>query len=38
VFKGRYFLFHHSPVWDSKYLFANPPRTVLEKGFLRGNL
>ena len=33
VFNGRYFLFHHSPVWASKYLFANSTRTVLAKGF-----
>ncbi|EPJ16546.1 nef attachable domain protein, partial [Chlamydia psittaci 02DC21] len=23
VFNGGYFLFHHSPLWDSKYHFAN---------------
>ncbi|EPP32812.1 hypothetical protein CPC698_1539, partial [Chlamydia psittaci C6/98] len=23
VFSGRYFLFHHSPLWASKYHFAN---------------
>ncbi|EPP33137.1 hypothetical protein CPC698_1153, partial [Chlamydia psittaci C6/98] len=31
VFKGRYFLFHHSPLWASKYHFANSTRTVLAK-------
>ena len=37
VFNGRYFLFHHSPLWTSKYHFANPTRKVLAKGFMRGN-
>ena len=32
------FLFHHSPLWASKYHFANFKRTVLAKGFLRGKL
>ncbi|EPJ27685.1 nef attachable domain protein, partial [Chlamydia psittaci 09DC78] len=34
----RYFLFHHSPQWASKYHFTNSTRTVLPKDFLRGNL
>ncbi|EPJ19187.1 nef attachable domain protein, partial [Chlamydia psittaci 02DC21] len=38
VFNERYFLFHHSPLWDYKYQFANFTRTVLVKGFLRGKL
>ena len=38
VFNWRYFLFHHSPLWASKYHFANSTRTVLAKGFLRGKL
>ena len=37
-FIGGYFLFHHSPLWASKYHFANSTRTVLAKGFLRGKL
>ena len=37
VFNGRYFLFHHSLLWTSKYHFANPTRKVLAKGFMRGN-
>ncbi|EPJ16718.1 hypothetical protein CP02DC21_1893, partial [Chlamydia psittaci 02DC21] len=35
VFNGRYFLFHHSPLWASKDHFANSTRRVLVKGFLR---
>ena len=35
IFNERYFLFHHSPLWASKYHFANFTRTVLAKGFLR---
>ena len=31
VFILLYFLFHHSPLWASKYLFANSTTTVLEK-------
>ena len=31
VFNWRYFIFHHSPLWASKYHFANPTRTVLAK-------
>ena len=38
VLNGRYFLFHHSPLWVSKYHFANSTRTVLAIGFLRGML
>ena len=38
VFNGRYFLFYRSPLWASKYLFANRTRTVLAKGFLRVKL
>ncbi|EPJ16549.1 hypothetical protein CP02DC21_1957 [Chlamydia psittaci 02DC21] len=38
MFKGRYLLFHHSPVWNSKYHVANSTRTVLAKGFFRGML
>ena len=38
VCNRRYFLFHLSPLWDSKYHFANCTRTVLAKGFLRGKL
>ncbi|EPJ16943.1 hypothetical protein CP02DC21_1873, partial [Chlamydia psittaci 02DC21] len=37
-FNGRYFLFHHSPLRASKYHVANSTRTVLAKGFWRGNL
>ena len=37
-FMWGYFLFHHSPLWVSKDPFANSTRTVLAKGFLRGNL
>ncbi|EPJ16216.1 nef attachable domain protein, partial [Chlamydia psittaci 02DC21] len=29
-----YFLFHHSPLWASKYHYANPTGTVLAKAFL----
>ncbi|EPP33054.1 hypothetical protein CPC698_1219, partial [Chlamydia psittaci C6/98] len=32
VFKGRNFLFHHSPLRTFKYHFANSTRTVLAKG------
>ncbi|CCB90288.1 unknown protein, partial [Waddlia chondrophila 2032/99] len=35
---GRYFLFHHSPLWASKYPFANSTRTALAKGFLKGKM
>ena len=28
VFNWRYFLFHHGPLWASKYHFANSTRTV----------
>ncbi|CCB90282.1 unknown protein [Waddlia chondrophila 2032/99] len=38
VLKGRYFLFHHSPLWASKYPFANSTRTALAKGFLKGKM
>ena len=38
VFNGRYFLFHHSPLWASKYHFASSTRTALANGFLRGKL
>ncbi|EPP32891.1 nef attachable domain protein [Chlamydia psittaci C6/98] len=34
IFIGRYFLFHHSPLWASKYHFTNSTRTVLSNGFL----
>ena len=37
VFNVSYFLFHHSPLWTSKYHFGNPTRKVLTKGFMRGN-
>ncbi|CCB90280.1 unknown protein, partial [Waddlia chondrophila 2032/99] len=36
--KGRYFLFHHSPLRASKYTFANSTRTALAKGFLKGKM
>ena len=32
------FLFHLSPVWASKYPFANSTRTALAKGFLKGKM
>ena len=38
VFILGYFLFHHSPLRASKYHFANSTRTVLVKGYCRGNL
>ena len=38
VFNERYFLFHHSPLWASKYHFPNPKRTVLAKGFIKGKV
>ena len=38
VFILGYFLFNHSPVWASKYHFANSTTTVLAKVFLRGKL
>ena len=38
VLNGRYFLFHHSPQWASKYPFANSTRTALAKGFLKGKM
>ncbi|EPP32889.1 nef attachable domain protein, partial [Chlamydia psittaci C6/98] len=38
IFNGRYFLFHHSPLWAFNYHFANSTRTVLSKGFLRERL
>ena len=38
IFNGRYFLFHHSTLRASKYHFENSTRTVLTKGFWRGNL
>ena len=38
VLSGRYFLFHHSPLWASKYPFANSTRTALAKGFLKGKM
>ena len=38
VFNGRYFLFHHSPLWASKYHLASSTRTALANGFLRGKL
>ena len=38
VVNWRYFLFHHSPLWASKYHFANTTGTVLAKGFWKGNL
>ena len=38
VFIVGYFLFHHSPLWSSKYHFANSTRTSLMNDFLRGKL
>ena len=38
VFNWRYFLFHHSPLWASKYHFANSTITALAKGFLKGKM
>ena len=38
VFNGRYFLFHHSPLWFSKYHISSSTRTVLAKGFRRRKL
>ncbi|EPJ19181.1 hypothetical protein CP02DC23_1152, partial [Chlamydia psittaci 02DC23] len=38
VLNGRYFLFHHSPLWASKYPLANSTRTALAKGFLKGKM
>ena len=38
VFNRRHILFHHSPLWASKYHLANSTRTVLVDGFLRGKL
>ncbi|EPJ15232.1 putative nef attachable protein, partial [Chlamydia psittaci 02DC18] len=38
VFILGYFLFHHSPLWVSKYHFENFTRIVLVNGFLRGKL
>ena len=38
VLDGRYFLFHHSPLWFSKYPFANSTRTAFAKGFLKGKM
>ena len=38
VFILGYFLFHLSPLWAWKYHYENSTRTVLVKGFLRGNL
>ena len=38
VFIIGYLLFHHIPLWASKYHFANSTRTDLAKGFLRGKL
>ncbi|EPJ19185.1 hypothetical protein CP02DC23_1147, partial [Chlamydia psittaci 02DC23] len=38
VFSGRYFLFHHSPLWASKYPFANSRITALAKGFFNGKM
>ncbi|EPJ23099.1 hypothetical protein CPC698_1675 [Chlamydia psittaci C6/98] len=38
LFNGRYFLFHHSPLWVTKYEFANCTRRVLVNGSLRGKL
>ena len=38
VFNGRYFLFHHSPLWVFKYHIANFTRTVLVNGLLRRKL
>ncbi|CCB90642.1 unknown protein, partial [Waddlia chondrophila 2032/99] len=38
VFIGRYLLFHHSPLWASKYQFPNSTITALVKGFLRGSM
>ena len=34
-FIWRYFLFHHSPLWASKYHFASSARTTLAKGFFK---
>ena len=34
-FNGKYFLFHLSPLWASKYHLVNSTRRVLAKGFLR---
>ena len=38
VFNGRCCLFHHIPLWASKYHFANSTRTALAKGFLKGKM
>ena len=38
VFNWRYFRFHHSPLWASKYHFANSTGTVLAKGFWKRKL
>ena len=35
VFIIGYFHFHHSPLWTSKYHFANSTRTVFAEGILR---
>ena len=37
VLNGGYFLFHHSPLWTSKYHFGNSTRTVFAEGILRKN-
>ncbi|EPL02259.1 nef attachable domain protein, partial [Chlamydia psittaci 02DC14] len=31
VFNGRYFLFLHSPLWASKYHFANSTKQTYRK-------
>ena len=38
IFNRGYFLFHHSPLWASKYPFANSTRTALAKDFLKGKM
>ena len=38
VFNLTYFLYQHSPLWSSKYHFANSTRTALAKGFEKGKL
>ena len=38
VFNWRYFIFHHRPLWASKYHLPNSTRTALAKGFLKGKM
>ena len=38
VFILGQFLFHHSPIWASKYPYANSTRTALAKGFWKGKM